>query len=572
MKKRILSYLLACCLLLATLPVAALTFDRSQSADILYSLGLFQGVGYREDGTPDFALSRTPTRHEAITMLVRLLGKEAEALGGTWTTPFTDVADWALPYVGYAYANGLPSGTGDTAFGGGAYISATQYITLVLRALGYRDGVDFSWNAAWELSDSLGITAGEYAGASSFDRGDISAISLNTLSQTKKNTGTTLLAALLADGAVTAEQITASGLTAALTPVSGSKRILTSTEIYAKCAAAVFFITTYDVTGYGYATGSGFFIGEDGIAVTNYHVIEDAFAMDISTTDGKTYSDISVLAYDMEQDVAILKVRGGAPYPYLTVDTAPVTGGEPVYAIGNPEGLTSTISQGLISNPSRADFHNMMQISVAISSGSSGGALINQYGEAVGITTAGLVVGQNLNFAIPIRTAVQLPRGSSMTFAQVAAQSDLYDYARLPGAFDANWNEVEPNDTNYQAYEIENGTSVWGHITDEYCDEVLVRCNTTGLIQIFLFSDSENVWVNDLILHLQDIFQTQEVYGEHITLDDGSRAMYLEFAVTEPNLYEISLLSESMYQYYHLNTDYAFYYLFTPDGAQDAPT
>ncbi len=571
MKKRILSVIVSLSLLLTILPVTALSFDDGQAADALYSLGLFKGVGTNGDGSPDYALTRTPTRSEAITMLVRLLGKEEAAVGGNWVTPFTDVESWALPYVGYAYTNGLTSGTSETTFSGGAYISATQYLTFVLRALGYSDGSDFSWNAAWELSDTLGFTSGEYTGSVSFDRGDIAAISCKALSQAKKNTTTTLLSALLQDGAVTSEQIEASGLSSALTAAVPAKRTLTSEEIYAKCSPAVFYIITYDVTGEGYATGSGFFIDADGTAVTNYHVIEDAFAMTIAMTDGTVCSDVSVLAFDIERDVAVLKVTGAAPFPCLTVNESAVAGGQTVYAIGNPLGLTNTISSGLVSNPSRTDQNNNteIQISVPISSGSSGGALLNQYGEAVGITSSILIVGQNLNFAIPIGTAVQLPRGDGMTLADVAAQGDIYDYYNAPYPFAANYIEIEPNDYNYEACYLDNGDSVWGIMDDGEYDTVLARCDTTGIIRVCLFSYSGATYFKDLILAVETYDYEDFVLGSLVEYDDGTLGLRVEYRVTEPGIYLVNVLSNSLYQYGSLYTDYAFYYLFTPDGASD---
>jgi len=129
-------------ILISIVPVAsAATTEAIDAANSLYSLGLFQGTGINTDGTPIYDLDRAPTRHEAVTMLVRLLGKESEALSGTWSTPFTDVADWAKPYVGYA--NNLTTGTSETTFSGNNTVTATQYITFVLRALGYSSETDF---------------------------------------------------------------------------------------------------------------------------------------------------------------------------------------------------------------------------------------------------------------------------------------------------------------------------------------------------------------------------------------------------------------------------------------------
>ena len=188
--KRVLSALLAVCLLLAMIPAAyAAQTEAAEAADTLYELGLFKGTGTDADGKPVFDLDRAPTRAEAVTMLVRLLGKESEAKSGSWTTPFTDVADWAKPYVGYAYANGLTTGVGKGLFGGGRPVTAAQYLTFVLRALGYESGTDFSWDTAWTLTDALGITNGQYhAGTNnSFLRADAALVSVCALGANGKN-------------------------------------------------------------------------------------------------------------------------------------------------------------------------------------------------------------------------------------------------------------------------------------------------------------------------------------------------------------------------------------------------
>ncbi len=195
--KKAIALITALLLLSAMLPAALAADEAQEAAQELYALGLFTGVGVNEDGTPDFDLEREPTRSEAVTMLVRLLGKEAEAKEGAWETPFTDVPDWAKPYVGYAYANKLTFGTGETTFGGKDPVSATQYLTFVLRALGYESGTDFQWNRAWELSDAVGMTDGRYGAADGpFLRGDVAIISRNALYVSLKGGDETLLEAL----------------------------------------------------------------------------------------------------------------------------------------------------------------------------------------------------------------------------------------------------------------------------------------------------------------------------------------------------------------------------------------
>lgn len=200
MRKQIIALLLVLAMVLSVAPITGLAAsdEAIQAANALYELGLFQGTGANADGTPNFDLDRTPTRHEAVTMLVRLLGKEDEAKAGTWETPFTDVDDWAKPYVGYAYANGLTTGTSETTFGGANTIDAPQYLTFVLRALGYTSGTDFQWDDPWNLSDQIGLTSGNYnANTASFTRGDVAIISSSALNSKKKDTEVGLRITLL---------------------------------------------------------------------------------------------------------------------------------------------------------------------------------------------------------------------------------------------------------------------------------------------------------------------------------------------------------------------------------------
>lgn len=178
MKQKLISLLLAAVLVCSMMPSALAASDTAtEAAQALYELGLFKGTGTNADGTPIFDLDKTPTRNQAIIMLVRLLGKEDEALAGTWGLPFTDVTEAMHPYIGYAYTNGLTNGYTATTYNGTAPIRANQYIAFVLRALGYASGKDFEVGTSYLLSDELGITDGTYASTTSFTRGDVAEIS-----------------------------------------------------------------------------------------------------------------------------------------------------------------------------------------------------------------------------------------------------------------------------------------------------------------------------------------------------------------------------------------------------------
>lgn len=210
--KRFLSFILALTLAVSLVPSAFAASDEAvQAANTLHALGLFNGTGTDANGNPVYDLDRAPTREEAITMLVRLLGREEEAKSDDWRMPFTDVSNWAKPYVGYAYTYDLTSGTSETTFGGEQKVSATQYLTFVLRALHYEDGTDFQWNRAWKLSDEIGLTSAQYTSDSSITRGDVATISLKALSVLNKY-DTTLLDELLDYGPLTSEKIKTSGI------------------------------------------------------------------------------------------------------------------------------------------------------------------------------------------------------------------------------------------------------------------------------------------------------------------------------------------------------------------------
>jgi len=210
--KRLICIVLAV-LVTTALPLTALATgpDAASSAEFLYELGLLRGVGTKNDGTPDFALERQPTRCEAVTMLIRLLGKEQEALEGSWNMPFVDVPDWAEPYIGYAWEHGLTFGNSTTelTFGGKVtdYVTSSQYLTFVLRALGYQSGVDFAWDRAYQFSDCIGLTDGRYDPdlQESFLRSDLAYISYCALDTMKKGSSGTLGEQLVAEGVITQE-------------------------------------------------------------------------------------------------------------------------------------------------------------------------------------------------------------------------------------------------------------------------------------------------------------------------------------------------------------------------------
>jgi len=215
MKKRgILGVVLVVVMLfmLAVTPAMAASPEADLASAALWHMNLFQGTGTAANGAPIFELDRAPSRAEALTMLVRLIGKDADAKNGTWEHPFTDVPAWADAYVGYAYENGLTTGTSATTFGSLTNVGVSEYLTFVLRALGYESGVDFKWNAAWELTDKIGFTHDDYtATTASFTRGDVAVISHRALDAKMKAGDKTLFEVLEAAKVFNAKDYTIFG-------------------------------------------------------------------------------------------------------------------------------------------------------------------------------------------------------------------------------------------------------------------------------------------------------------------------------------------------------------------------
>ena len=175
-----------------------------ERARILNELGLFQGEGVNSDGTINFALDKAPTRVESLVMLIRLLGKESEALSAKYPHPFTDVADWADPYIGYAYKNALTDGVSPSRFGSNLKSEGYTYLTFMLRALGYKDGKggDFVWDKPYGLAQKAGIM-NQSIDTKNFLRADAVTVSSLALSAKLKDEDITLADSLIDAGVFT---------------------------------------------------------------------------------------------------------------------------------------------------------------------------------------------------------------------------------------------------------------------------------------------------------------------------------------------------------------------------------
>lgn len=176
----------------------------------------------------------------------------------------------------------------------------------------------------------------------------------------------------------------------------------TAQQIAKKAFGSTVLLVMEDSNGQPISLGSGFFV-RDGEIASNLHVIEGAvsgYAKLVSQK--KTYNIIGFTAVDPERDLVVLKISvSGSPALSLGNSDA-VQVGESVYAVGNPQGLEGTFSQGIVSSIRKVGSDKLLQITAPISPGSSGGPVMNAKGEVIGVSVATFRGGQNLNFAIPV--------------------------------------------------------------------------------------------------------------------------------------------------------------------------
>lgn len=327
------------------------------------------------------------------------------------------------------------------------------------------------------------------------------------------------------------------------------RKELTAEEIYEKCSPAVFYIEVYDKAGKATGSGSGFFIEENGIAVTNHHVIDGAYAAKIRTMDGKEYKVSSV--YDMKAggDWAVIQVEGSGFPTIQRGDMSTVVGGATVYAIGSPRGYEGTISQGIISTISREiDGVDYIQTNAAISPGSSGGALINKYGEVIGITTLSRTDAQNLNFAVPI-TAIDGYSGNfMMTLGEVQDATDFLSYFAMETWI---WEHIN--------YDIDDDgkDDTFFYVVDDseylYMTSLSNENSRIVLWDLYIFSDNNSARVSHIIDPDLDYIETSFVLWDKDmkqTLFEGetnvTKGMFNGFTFREKNTHGRYFTSEEL--------------------------
>ncbi len=247
---------------------------------------------------------------------------------------------------------------------------------------------------------------------------------------------------------------------------------MTPSQVYRSCADSVVAISAsvttdnYFGASDGSSSGSGFLLSEDGYIVTNYHVVEGAYEVEVTLYNEQAYP-AQVIGGDSTNDLAILKIEASGLPAARIGSSGSLSIGDMVVAIGNPLGeLSSTQTVGYVSGIEReittsSTILSMIQTDAAINPGNSGGPLFNMNGEVVGITTAkysgttesGASI-EGIGFAIPIDDVMD-------------SISDLVDYGYVTGAY-LGITVTDTDEYSAELFNLPTGAYVVS-VEDGYC-------------------------------------------------------------------------------------------------------
>jgi hypothetical protein len=201
---------------------------------------------------------------------------------------------------------------------------------------------------------------------------------------------------------------------------------LTTAQIADRATPAVVIVENFNEDGEKAGQGSGYVYSTEGVVITNYHVIRGARSVSVRVPSKEPIPVANLLGYSIENDVAALQIDEAPAHALETEITELVSVGDHVVAIGAPLGLESTVSEGIVSATRVANGTHIIQTTASISPGSSGGPLLNEYGKVIGLTTAEIREGQNLNFVVSARHIRELmARKRSITLEEMLSATKV---------------------------------------------------------------------------------------------------------------------------------------------------
>ena len=432
MKKRILSVILTVCfsLLCAVPALGAMSlsnFDRNRAyrgefTDVSPDAWYYEGiVSTYERGILNGKSEGIFDPYGSLT-IAETIALAAKLHKGYYTgsMQFPDASPWYAPYLDYALENGIPAGGYRNM-----NAAATRSDFAVLIAGGLPDEALTALNrvADGAIPDVFESYSYGQAVYRLYRAGVLTGLDSNGTYYPGR-TLTRAEAATLISRVVDANARVSFTLAAELT----------AEQIYRLASPAVFFVEILDSSGIIIKTGSGFFISESGLAVTNYHVVIGADSARITTDDGTVFNVAGMYDYDWRNDIALIQIDGDG-FPYLELaDSSLIQTGATVYTLGSPLGLQASFTRGIVSQALREiEGSSYIQLDAPISSGSSGGALLDSSCRVIGITSATMNDSQNINLAVPINFCAELSRETYLPLNSSLIATPYYsDYIPAP--------------------------------------------------------------------------------------------------------------------------------------------
>lgn len=268
---------------------------------------------------------------------------------------------------------------------------------------------------------------------------------------------------------------------------------LTGEEIYDLGERSFCEVVAMDKSGSVVSVGSGFVYGENGEILTNYHVIDGAYQIMVYNN-GSSYTVSNIIYTDVQRDVALIRVDAYG-LEAVSVNTDSARAGAKVYSIGNPLDYGISITEGIVSYPSRyIDGYYFVQHDSAISSGNSGGPLYNEYGEVIGMNTMTDYDGQNVNFALAMYEIVNY-----IDYSNEMSVSDYYDRYNTPVSILSKY-AMNHGDYDGQCYSLYIGQDYYSNSYNVYYyDKYVMFDPHNDLVMLVAYFDG-----NEFILYLND--------------------------------------------------------------------
>lgn len=261
----------------------------------------------------------------------------------------------------------------------------------------------------------------------------------------------------------------------------------TPSDIYALAIDATVTLECRDLDGNVLGKGSGFLINSEGLIATAYHVIEGANSINVYLSDKGMYVAQSVVGFDADRDIALIKISAGHALPYLELETDGITPGEAAYSLGSSLGfLDGSFGSGIVSANLREEVIDeeteekmyAVQFTASISSGNSGGPLLNSRGKVIGIVRSYYAYGNDLNMATYIKELETIDQTYSRSVSSFFKDTQYFQI-KMGQRIEF---ESEDNSTVSTADFIFNGDTLYGSTAENDYD-----------LYMFVASGSENV-------------------------------------------------------------------------------